>query len=389
MRQVVLIHYHEIALKGKNRDFFERKLQENIKKALKGSVEPKAIRRERGRLVIDLGSKKRPQKEKILARLQKVFGIAYFAPALQAEPSTEAFCQAGKQLLNKEKFMTFKVETRRADKKFPLSSQEVNEKVGRFIQEEFKKKVDLTNPDLTVYIEISPKKALVYAQKIIGPGGLPVGTAGKVASLISAGFDSPVAAWYLMKRGAKIVFIHFHSYPFVPKTSIEQAKKLIQILTDYQFNSTLYLVPFAPIQKQIATKCPAPLRVVLYRRMMIRIGEILARRERAKALVTGESLGQVASQTLPNITAIDNAAAMPILRSLIGMDKQEIINQATEIGTHDVSTQPYDDCCSFLLPKHVTIAANIKKVEEAERALDIPKLIKDTLLKTEKNKFFA
>lgn len=387
----VLIHYHEIALKRKNRGFFERKLQDNMRKTLHGLVEPKAVKREYGRLVIQLEretTRKETQKDaKILERLKHVFGIAYFAFALETNSSTKAFFQAAKKLLKKEKFTSFKVKTRRSDKKFPLSSQEINEKMGKLIKEEFKKEVNLTNPDLTIYIEVAPKKAFIYTQKIPGPGGLPVGTAGKVASLISAGFDSPVAAWYLMKRGAKVVFIHFHSYPFISKASIEQAKKLVQILTQFQFNSTLYLVPFAPIQKQIATKCPSVLRVVLYRRMMIRIAEMLARKENAKALITGESLGQVASQTLLNIKVINQTAAMPIFRPLIGMDKEEIINKARKVGTYKISVQPYDDCCSFLLPKRVATAAKIKEVESAENPLNIPKLIKDALSKVEKEKF--
>jgi len=392
MKPVILIHYHEIALKGKNRDFFERKLLENIQIALKGLVEPKAVKREYGRLIIQLNGFKQTKKQiktNIKKKLKTVFGIAYFAFALQTELSVKAFCKAATGLLKNKEFMTFKIKTRRSNKLFPLSSREINEKVGKFIQEKFKKEVNLTNPDLTAHIEVSSKETFVFTQKIPGPGGLPVGTAGKVASLISAGFDSPVAAWYLMKRGAKIVFIHFHSYPFASKASIEQAKKLVTTLNQYQFGSTLYLVPFAPVQKQIATKCLAVLRVVLYRRMMIRIAEMLARREKAKALVTGESLGQVASQTLPNIKTINKVATMPILRPLIGMDKEEIINKAREIGTYEISAQPYDDCCSFLLPKHVTTAARIKEVEEAEKALDIPKLIKDTLTKAEKKKLLS
>lgn len=390
MKQVVLIHYHEIALKRKNRGFFEKKLQDNIRETLSGLVEPKAVKREYGRFVIQLdreNTRNRTRKyAKISEGLKQVFGIAYFAFALQTEPSIEALKKASKDLLKKEHFTSFRVKTRRSDKKFPLSSQEINEKMGKFIKEKFKKEVNLTNPDLTIYIEIPQKKAFIYTRKIPGPGGLPVGTAGKVACLISSGFDSPVAAWYLMKRGAKVVFIHFHSYPFISKASIEQAKKLVQSLTQFQFNSTLYLVPFAPIQKQIAVKCPSILRVVLYRRMMVRIAEMLAQKEKAKALVTGESLGQVASQTLLNIKVINQTAAMPIFRPLIGMDKEEIINKAKEIGTYEISVQPYDDCCSFLLPKKVATAAQIKEVETAEAALSIPQLIKDTLSKVEKKR---
>jgi thiamine biosynthesis protein ThiI len=403
MKQAVLIHYHEIALKGKNRPVFERKLEENIKKALKELVEPKAVRREYGYFIIQIDNGEHVKKKivkrerdfpltvdppaEITERLKKVFGIAYLAFAIQAKLSINSFCKAASELLKDKGFKTFKVKTRRSDKKFPLSSQEINQKVGKFIKESFKKRVNLTNPDLTVYTEVGPQKALVYLQKIPGAGGLPIGTAGKVAALISAGFDSPVASWYLMKRGARAIFIHFHSYPFISPASIDQAKELVEILTSWQFESTLYLVPFAPVQKTIATKCPTSLRVLLYRRMMIRIAEMIAGREKARALVTGESLGQVASQTLPNIRVIDEAAKRPILRPLIGMDKTEIIKKARQIGTYEISVQPYDDCCSFLMPRHVTTAANLREVKEAEKALHIPKLTKDTLSQVEKQKF--
>lgn len=387
----VLIHYHEIALKGKNRDFFERKLVENIKQALKGLVEPKEIKRERGRVVIYLEREttrnRKRNDTKILERLKKVFGVAYFAFAIQTDLSTEAFRTVASEVLKEEKFATFKVRTRRSNKKFPLSSQEINKKVGQFIKEKFQREVDLTNPDLTLYIEVALKKAFIFTQKIPGPGGLPVGTAGKVAALISAGFDSPIASWYLMKRGAKVVFIHFHSYPFISPASIDQAKELVKILTNWQSESTLYLVPFAHIQRAIATKCPTPFRVILYRRMMIRIAEMIAGREKARALVTGESLGQVASQTLPNIRVIDEAAKRPILRPLIGLDKEEIIKKAREIGTYETSALPYDDCCSFLMPRHVTTAANLREVKQAEKALDVPKFIKKAFSKVEKEKF--
>ena len=427
MKPVILIHYHEIALKGKNRPFFERKLLQNIKKALKGRVNPNAVKREYGRLVIQLKADKAGSehfakeigkrehdfvanaspkgsehvKKKIVKCkrdfrltaspiteipecLKRVFGIAYFAPAYQTEPSIRSFCQAAQNLLQEEKFTTFKVQTRRSDKKFPLSSQEINEKVGRFIQEKFKKKVNLANPDLTVYLETGLKKAFVYTKKIPGVGGLPVSSAGKVASLISPGFDSPVASWYLMKRGAKVIFIHFCSFPCLPENSKTLVKKIIKILNLWQFDSTLYLVPFHQIHNTLVQDCPSSLLCVLCKRMMVRIAEMLARREKAKALVTGESLGQVASQTLPNLKVINKVATMPIFRPLIGMDKQEIINKAKEIGTYEISSS--FKAHSIFKPTHITTAAKLKEVEQAEKSLNIPKLLKETLGKVKKKK---
>ncbi|MBU4141705.1 tRNA 4-thiouridine(8) synthase ThiI, partial [Patescibacteria group bacterium] len=247
-----------------------------------------------------------------------------------------------------------------------------------------KLKVKLKNPDINCFIEIVEGKALIYFEKIKGLGGLPVGTSGKVLSLISSGFDSPVAAWRLMKRGARVDFIHFHSYPRTSKASINNVKNLIKILNKYQFNSILYLAPLLDIQREIFAKCEERLRIILYRRFMFRIAEILAWKIGAGALVTGESLGQVASQTLENIGVANNAVSIPIFRPFIGADKIEIIDEAKKIGTYEFSSQPYEDCCSLFTPRHPATKARLGQVEFEESKLDSEKLIKEAIEKTEK-----
>ena len=225
-------------------------------------------------------------------------------------------------------------------------------------------------------VEILPRDAFFGFNKIAGAGGLPVGSSGRVAALISGGFDSPVAAYRMMQRGCRIIFVHFHSVPYQDKTSQEKVRQLVQLLTRHQFTSRLYMVPFGEIQRQIVAAVARPLRVVLYRRMMLRIAEAIARQEKAKALITGESLGQVASQTLDNMAVIQQAARLPILRPLVGMDKQEIIDQARRIGTFEVSSIPDQDCCQLFVPKHPATKARFIDVEEDETKLDVKDLLR-------------
>jgi len=228
---------------------------------------------------------------------------------------------------------------------------------------------------LTVSVEILPSSAFVSLQKVPGPGGLPVGASGRLASLISGGIDSPVASYRMMQRGCRLIFIHFHSTPFLDRSSQEKAKSLVEILTRYQYVSRLYLVPFGEIQRQIVSAVLRPLRVVIYRRMMLRIASAIAAKERARALVTGESLAQVASQTLPNIAVIQEAARLPVFRPLIGMDKQEIIDKAMAIDTFETSIQPDQDCCQLFVPKHPAVKATLRGVREAEGGLDVDQLV--------------
>jgi thiamine biosynthesis protein ThiI len=235
--------------------------------------------------------------------------------------------------------------------------------------------VDLEDPELTLWVEVLRDRILYSFDKHPGPGGLPVGSSGRVLALLSGGIDSPVAAWRMMKRGCRVVLAHFHAFPLQDRSTIDKTRELARILTRWQLRTRLLLIPFGPVQQSVVAACPAPLRVVLYRRFMLRIAEALARRHRARALVTGESLGQVASQTLDNMVVIGEATRAPVLRPLVGMDKEEITAQARRIGTFDVSTLPDQDCCQLFVPRHPATAASREEVERAEAALDVPALV--------------
>ena len=379
---VVICHYHEVALKQKNRRIFEKKLRTNIAFALSDLVGQRMVMRGYGRLkiVLPFGFDEREKLEIVRSRLSNVFGIVNFGIGLSVGLDIEDICEASIKVIEGKSFNTFRVKTKRQNKNFPLNSTEVNKQVGAFIIEHFKNngadvKVDLKNPDLTVYVEIVDKEVYVYADRFKGPGGLPVGSSGKVVALISAGFDSPIASLLMMKRGAKVVFVHFHSYPYTSYDSIEQVREIVKILSKYQLHSKLYIVPIAEAQRIIVLNAPVGLRTILYRRLMVRIAEKVAQIEGAEALVTGESLGQVASQTLRNIRVINQVATLPILRPLIGIDKEEIIQKAKEVGTYEISSQPYDDCCSFLTGRHPETWANLDEILEIEKKLDWNNLI--------------
>jgi tRNA uracil 4-sulfurtransferase len=278
--------------------------------------------------------------------------------------------------LNGHQFNSFRIDTQRGDKTFPLTSPEINRRLGAAVKECSGARVDLENAEFTVTVEILPRDAFFGFDKIPGAGGLPVGASGRVMALISGGFDSPVAAYRMMRRGCRIVFVHFHSAPYQDKTSQEKVRRLVAHLTRHQFLSRLYFVPFGEIQRQIVAGVARPLRVVLYRRMMLRIGEAIARKEKAKALVTGESLGQVASQTLDNMAVIQQAARLPILRPLVGMDKQEIIDQARRIDTFEISSIPDQDCCQLFVPAHPATKARFDDVQQDESRFDVSELVR-------------
>lgn len=397
----VICHYGEIALKGKNRKFFEEKLVENIKKSLsKDSFD--FVKRISGRIIVKLTTRGLQKKEEIKKSLKNVFGLSSFAFAELCPQSIEAMKKSALKILKDpvrdlslSGVKTFRITAQRAEKDFPLTSQQINEKIGDYILKKLKTRVDLEKPEITCFVEIANpirnlsgsngarKYAFLYTEKIKGAGGLPVGVSGKVISLLSGGIDSPVASYYLMKRGAKVVFLHFHSYPQTDKASIDKVQRMAETLNKFQFDSKLYLVPFLTIQKEILSKTQEKLRVVLYRRMMLRIAEEIARKEGALAMVTGENLGQVASQTLENIKAIEEAVNLPVFRPLIGFDKQEIINKAKEIGTYEISILAHQDCCSLFVPKHPETRAKLEEVKEAEGKLNIKKLIKEAIQKTE------
>ena len=381
MKKHLLIHYHEISLKGRNRPFFERALLKNIKL----SVPESSVSRADilfGRIVVEL--KDEADEKLIRENAWRVFGVANFSFAFALPSDFEKLAEQTLEILKNKDFKTFRVTAKRADKSYPLTSQEINEKLGALIVQELGKKVDLERPDLNCFVEVVGDTAFLYFEKEKGPGGLPVGTAGNVLSLLSSGFDSPVASWQLMRRGCQVDFVHFHSYPSTSKESQENVREIIKVLNRYQFSSKLYLVPFLDIQKEISVKSEnARFRVVLYRRFMMRIAQKIAEKEESGALVTGDSLGQVASQTLENIGVISQATTMPIFRPLIGTNKEDIIDTTRQIGTYEISSRPYDDCCSLFLPEHPETRAKLEVILEIEKKLDADKLINEAIEKVE------
>lgn len=270
---------------------------------------------------------------------------------------------------------SFRVTARRADKAYPLTSPEIEREVGGRIKAATGLNVNLSDPDLVVSIEILPHESFYSLDKHRGPGGLPSGTSGHVLSLLSGGIDSPVAAFRLMKRGCRVRFVHFHSYPLLSHASQDKVRELAELLTTYQLRSRLYLVAFGELQRQVVLSAPPPLRIVLYRRLMMRIAERLAGRCRAGALVTGESVGQVASQTVENLAVINAAVSLPVLRPLIGMDKDEISNQARALGSYSISIIPDQDCCQLFTPRNPATKARLDRVEDAEALLPVGEMV--------------
>jgi thiamine biosynthesis protein ThiI len=376
MDRYLVVHYHELGLKRGNRDHFENQLCRNIRETLKecGCGE---VRRISGRLLVALGSD--ADIAEVFRRMAWVPGVVYFAEAWKSPATLEALEAKAWALVESRTFESFRVDARRSDKRFPHTSVEINQRVGAFIKERCGRRVDLTQPELTCWIEIVENAAYVYARRISGPGGLPTSTSGKVVVLLSGGIDSPVAAWKMIRRGCTAVFVHFHSFPYTTKESQEKAKQLTQLLARGQLRSKTYLVPFAEVQRHIMVDTPAGTRVILYRRYMLRLAEEIARREKARVLVTGDSVGQVASQTVENIDVISRAVSMPILRPLVGDDKSEIVDVARRIGTYDISIQPDQDCCSLFVPRHPETRASLEEVEKSEARLQVREALREAL----------
>jgi len=368
----VLVHYHEIALKGRNRPFFLGKLADNLRRAT-ADLEGARVRVLPGRLSLEVPDA--APWELVRERVASVFGVANFSRAHDVAPDVEALKAAAVASLRGRAFGSFRVTTKRSYKGFPKNSGEIDREVGAAVHEATGVRVDLERPELTLFVEVLQDRIFYSWEKHKGPGGFPVGSSGRVIALLSGGIDSPVAAQRIMKRGCTATLVHFHAFPLQDRTTIDKARELARILTRFQFRTRLLLVPFAAVQQEIVAGCPAPLRVVLYRRFMVRIAEALAPRVRAKALVTGESLGQVASQTLGNMAVIDEAAVGPVLRPLVAMDKEEITAEARRIGTFDVSTLPDQDCCQLYVPKSPAVAATLAQVRQAEAVLDVPALV--------------
>ncbi len=383
-RPFVIVHYHEIGLKGRNRSLFENILIRNLAATLEGTGAGKP-RKLPGRVLISLDPD--ADRELVAERLGKVYGIANFGLGVGGTVDAGSLADIAWQVTSEHEFETFAVRARKAHSDFALSAREINEKVGASLLERSGKRVDLSNPDLTCRIEIVGDQVVVYADRRKGPGGLPVGSSGKVVALVSSGIDSPVAAARMMRRGSRVVFAHFHSQPYTDGSSVRQAAEIVQILTAHQNASTLYLLPLAPAQQIIAAECPEPLRTLLYRRMMMRIATEVAARESAKALVTGDSLGQVASQTLENLGVVEDAAGIPVLRPLVGRDKEEIVNEASALGTFAVSSAPCQEACVLFEPKRPATKATVGQTSEAESKLDLGTLVTDSLENAEVRTF--
>ncbi len=383
MNRVFLCHYSEVGLKKGNRTYFERILETNMRKSLQRAFpqEKFSVKKELKRFLISFDLD--VPVEKVKAALESVFGLENFSPVLSVPLQIDQIEEAALYLMKSRPERTFAVRAKRSDKLFPMNSQEINVRIGAKIVEETGKKVDLTDPEITCHIELMRDAALVFVDRFKGPGGLPVSSSGKVLVLLSGGFDSAVAAYFALKRGAKCTFIHFHSYPYTNKFSQEKVIDLARILNRFQFNSSLFMVPFAETQEEIVLNSPEKFRVILYRRFMMRIAERLAKKEGLKAIVTGESLGQVASQTLENMAAIEQVTTMPILRPLIGLDKNEIIAIARKIGTYETSAKPHDDACTRFMPKHPETRAKLPQILEVEQRLDVEKLVEETMNKME------
>lgn len=393
MRRCILVHYDEIGLKGRNRPVFVGRLSKNLLEATHG-LDVTRVRRVAGRLVLELPRQGQQLAaegtgiaaehwEELRGRLQTVFGVASFAPAFITRPDLPHIEMAVRSVVAARPFATFAIVTRRGNRQFPLTSTEVNSRLGAMVQQLTKARVNLDRPELAVHVEISYRDSFVYVDRVQGAGGLPVGMGGYVLALLSGGFDSPVAAYRMMKRGSRVAFVHFHSSPFLSATSIEKACELAQLLTRHQFQSELHLVPFGEIQRHVVLRAPEPPRVIIYRRLMVRIAQAIAERAGANALATGESLGQVASQTLENMAVIDAAAGMLVLRPLVGWDKREIVDEARRIGTYDISALPDEDCCTLFVPRHPATRSTVEALEECERHLDIDRLVVEALERAE------
>jgi thiamine biosynthesis protein ThiI len=344
MQRKILIRYSEIALKGKNRHFFEQALSRNLKQAVKNTGTQ--IVRLHGRFLAVAPEGKTAA---VMEKLQKVFGAVSLSEVFPASRDMAGIKETAAAVVASlpRNLNTFKVETKRADKSFPLTSPEVNNAIGAFLLGQFPHlKVDVHQPLFTLFIEIGPEEILLYHDSIAGPGGLPVGASGKGLLLLSGGIDSPVAGWLAMKRGLSIEALHFHSFPFTSLRSREKAADLCRMLARYGHAVPFNLLSLTEVQKEIRARCPEELAIILLRRMMMRAAEALSRKRGLQALITGESLGQVASQTLESLNVISAATRMLILRPLIGMDKVEIVNRARAIDTYEISIRPYEDCCT-------------------------------------------
>ncbi|MFQ5655147.1 MAG: tRNA uracil 4-sulfurtransferase ThiI [Planctomycetota bacterium] len=372
--RTTLIYYNEIGLKKRNRVHFEELLIRNIYRATRG-LGVASVRRLYGRLRLDQHAGGDPAE--LEERLGRLFGIAHFDPVEVLGWDLDRVREILGRWAREGGFESFAVRARRVNKGFPHTSDELNRELGALVKEESGARVDLEHPQRTFGVLILNREIFVFHRRNPGPGGLPVGSAGRVALLLSGGIDSPVAAERLLRRGCQLLFVHFHSAPFTDRSSQEKAVELAEILCRHRLATKIHLVPLGALQRKIVAEAPAPYRVMLYRRFMLRIAERLARASRCLALATGECLAQVASQTLENLAVLDRTVPMPVLRPLIARDKQEIVDEARRIGTFETSIEPDADCCGYLMPRNPVIRARLHEIEEIEETLAAEEIVEE------------
>jgi thiamine biosynthesis protein ThiI len=370
LEKVILIRYGEISLKGLNKSFFVDTLIRNIKDSLK-FLDYKKIQKIQGRFILRVEEK---DIDKACQALLKIFGIASISVAVRVESDIEIIKETAKSLVERQLDLnepkTFKVNTRRADKKFPLTSPQINGELGGFVLKEFPQlNVDVHDPELVLYVEIR-ESAYLYTDIMQGKGGLPVGTGGRAALLISGGIDSPVAGYMISKRGVELIAVHFHSYPYTSERARDKVIKLMEIVARYSGRVKLFVVPFTDLQLAIGEFCNERYSTLIMRRYMMKIATEIAKKNKAMALITGESVGQVASQTMESLMVTDNATDLPVFRPVIGMDKSEIIAIAEEIETFETSILPYEDCCTVFVPKHPQTKPKLENVIREESLVE-------------------
>lgn len=378
--KILIVRCGEVALKGMNKPYFERVLAERIKKRLSISgFESADVRRHEGLIFVRFD--RAWDYTDLANEISKVFGVASISPAVEAESNLDAIGEEAVNLMLKlieeRGIKTFKAEAKRADKSFPITSPEIAKNIGAKVLKGCKVlKVDVHNPDVLLHVDLRHDKSYIYTDKLAGFGGLPLGTNGKGMVLLSGGIDSPVAAWMMAKRGMVIEAVHFHSYPYTSPRAQEKVEHLASIVASYCGNFKLHVINILPIQEEIVKNCPEAETTIHVRRFMMRIAEKIAEKNRAMMLITGENLGQVASQTAEALVVTDSVVSMPVMRPLIAMDKVDIMEKAKEIGTFETSIEPYEDCCTVFLPKHPTTKPKLDRIIASEEALDVEALVK-------------
>lgn len=385
--KILIVRCGEVALKGMNKPYFERMLAERIHKRLKAAGYGKAsVKRHEGLIFVRFD--REWDTVQLAGEISKVFGVASISPAVESESNMEAIGVEAvsfmEKLCEERCVRTFKVEAKRADKQFPIKSPDIARQIGGYVLKGLKVlKVDVHNPDVRLFVDVRHDRSYIYADKIAGFGGLPLGTNGKGLVLLSGGIDSPVAAWMMAKRGMMIEAVHFHSYPYTSPRAQEKVEDLAKIVASYCGSFKMHVINILPIQEQIVKNCPEAETTIHVRRFMMRIAEKIAERNSAMMLITGENLGQVASQTAEALVVTDNCVKMPVMRPLIAMDKIDIIAKAQEIGTFETSIEPYEDCCTVFLPKHPTTKPQLDKIEISDSKLDIDALVESAIAEDE------